>query len=150
MRLSLGKCCMLTLDRSVDRRFSAQDAPVKISGGSHEENGNVWVLWNNICRCPHEIGAVWELVLSQSQLAITGALVSGWAPRWGSGPQCGSQRASGWVPTEAEVLSWVLKITQHGMVKRRKSYGSIWQPVFVSVCLSVSFTPTEALTPKKE
>ena len=37
---------------------------------------------------------------------------------------------------EAEVLSRVLKITQRGMVKRRRSYGSISEAVIVSLTLS--------------
>ena len=34
-RNSCCKCCILTLNRAVNQRFSAQDAPVKISGSSH-------------------------------------------------------------------------------------------------------------------
>ena len=38
----------------------------------------------------------------------------------------------------------VLKITQRGMVERIKSYGSIWQSVFVSFRLPVSLTHSRA------
>ena len=66
---------------------------------------------------------------------------SGWASRWSSIPQSDPQRASGWVSPSCEteeVLSGASKITQRGMVKRRRSYGSIWQSVFASMSLSLT------------
>ena len=39
---------------------------------------------------------------------------------------------------EAEVLSGALKIIQHGMVKRKGSYRSVWQSVFISLSLSLT------------
>ena len=88
-----------------------------------------WVLWNDICRCPHEIWGV--SVLSQSQLVARRDTVS----------HGEYQRvASSCVPPsqEAEVPSGALKIIQHGMVKRR-SYGSMWQSQFVSLSLSHTY-----------
>ena len=60
-------CCILTLDQSI-RDFSEEDALVKISGSSNVvERKYVWVLWNDMCRCQHEIRAGWILVLSRSR-----------------------------------------------------------------------------------
>ena len=72
-----------------------------------------------------DTSSLWDWVLTQ--FAVIGAPASSWAPHWGSVPQSGPLKASGWVlpGQEAEdVLSGILKITQRGMVKRR-CYGSI-------------------------
>ena len=92
-------------------------------------NGNVWVLWNDIGRCSREIRRV--PVLNKSQNCDQ--------KRYGQRPTkplTVSLRLSTLHGREAEeVIYWALKIRQHGMVKRR-SYGSIWQSPFVSVCLT--------------
>ena len=54
-----------------------------------------------------------------------------------------SDRVAEEVPREA------VKITQRGMDRRRSSRGSIWQSPFVSLCSSVSHTPTKVLTPRR-
>ena len=41
---SKNLCCLLTLDWVVNQSFSAQDAPVKISGSSQMAELNVWML----------------------------------------------------------------------------------------------------------
>ena len=82
--------------------------------------------------------AVWVSVV-ESQLAVTGAPVSGWVPYWG----CGQLWTSGRVPSgreTEEVRSGALKIIQRVMVKRKRSNGSMWQWLYVSIRLSVSLT----------
>ena len=100
------------------------------------------MLWNDICRYPREMQAV--SVLSQSQLAARRYLehqqVAGYPARAASNrwSTVGLQL----VPSDREAeeaLSGAFTITLWGMVKKRKrSYGSIWQTVFVSfrLCLS--------------
>ena len=98
----------------------------------------MWALWNDISRCPH---GIWS-VLSQSQLAARKDSVS-----HGEHQQVEYQLSTPWLRAEGG-LSEALKITQHGMVKRR-SYGSIWHPAFVSLCPSLFHTPTEIWHQKK-
>ena len=78
--------------------------------------GNVWALWNDICRCPHE-------GLGQSE-SWSLSLQSRRASCWGSSPQL----ASGWLllphDQEAEMLSGALKTMQRYIVKRR-SHGLV-------------------------
>ena len=104
--------------------------------------------WMKICGCYERIYAdthvrcgeslSWSLSLQPEEIRfVTEAPASDWAPRWGSGLQW----TSSWEPRyleEEEVLSGALKITQHGMVKSRRSYGSMWQSPFVSLRLSLS------------
>ena len=69
---------------------------------------------------------------------------SGWVPPLGQWPTVGL-----WLSTpsqKAEGLSGALKITQHGMVKKR-SYGSIWLSVFISLCPSISLSLSLTLMP---
>ena len=99
--------------------------------------GNVWVLWNDICRW-HSESQCWacgQKRFCKSQRAPA----NGWGPAGAKSPQ----QASNWVSPgrEAEeVLSGALKIKPCVIVKRR-SYGSIWQSVFVSPRPSVFLTP---------
>ena len=55
-------------------------------------NGNVWALWNDICRCPHEI----QSVLSLSQLVARRDSVSHGECQWVAGRLAGaaSQKAT--------------------------------------------------------
>ena len=90
----------------------------------------MWVLGNADAHVRYR---QWDLSLE----SVKGAPVSGWEPCWGSSPL----QTFGWVALgrEAEeVLSGALKITQHGMIKRRRSYGSMWQSPFISLSLSLS------------
>ena len=77
------------------------------------------------------------------------ASVSCWVLCWGSFPQSDPQWAYGWVLPGREVekvLSKALNITQCGMIKSRRSYGSIWQSVFVSLRLRLSLSFSQPVT----
>ena len=86
-------------------------------------NGIMWVLWNDICRCPREIR---QVSILESQLtvrierSVSGAPI-GWAPHSVNGPQQAACR----VPPgrEAAVPSGALKITQRGRVKEEELMG---------------------------
>ena len=98
------------------------------------------MLWNDICRCPREMQAV--SVLSHSQPEDIWSTSKWLGTLMGQRPTDGPQWVSSWVPSgrEAEeALSGAFTITLWGMVKKRKrSYGSIWQTVFVSLRLRLS------------
>ena len=133
---SVNKCCILTLERAVNQRFSAQEAPVKIRGSSHMVELKYMGVIKWYIRMP-----TWDKSsASLGYESVTGAPVSDWTPRWRSNPQW----ASSWVNPDREA---VLKISQCGMVKRRRSYGSIWPSPFICLRPSVSHAPREDLVP---
>ena len=143
-------CCILTLDQAVNQRSSAQDATVKISGSSHVvEQKCVGVMKWYMQMTTWDMSNV--IVSSESVSACGHGSSSEWlgAPL-GQRPTeqhtAGLQLSTPGQETK-EVSSGAFKITQHGIVKR--SYGSIWQAVFVSLHLSVSHTP-QKLYFKKE
>ena len=110
-------CCILTLDRAVNQRFSAQDAPAKISGSSLVvEQKCVGVM-----ECYKQI-PTWDID-SVSFESVTGAPASDWAPRLGSG----SERTSSWVSL---YLSPSVSHTKETLTPKRilKSY------IFITKC----------------
>ena len=139
-------CYILTLDRAVNQRFSAEDASAKISGSSHV------VQW--IC----EGFIKWEMQMptwdmnsgsrslafqlaARRERSVTGVPTSGWPPRWGSVPQ----RASSWVTPPAEKQKkWVLEdnTTLYGQEK-------LWVSMAAYLRLLDSVSLTEALTPRR-
>ena len=135
----------MTLDRVVNRRFSAQDAPQKISGSSHVVEQKCVGVKESQMQMP-----TWD----------TGSL-SFESFTWVPAGRPAEVAVHGGPPVEypgreaKEAPSGALKTTQHGMVKRRSSYGSIWQSPFVSLrpslslslSLSHSHTHTHTLMP---
>ena len=128
-------CCILTLDRAVNLKFSAQDAPVKISGSNHVvEQKCVGVMkW-----CMQMPTRCLKLEISLSlQRSVDSADREPW-PLWAKQSPGEDQ----WSKYHRKRRRKALKITQRGMVKRRRIYGSVWQSVFVSLRLGPSVSLT--------
>ena len=117
-------CCIVTLDPLVNQRFSKQDAPVKISGISHMVDRKCvgitkWYLqmttWGS-----QSVGVSVNL---KSVPACSGVVSADREP-WLQGAKRppGENRLS---TSRQKRKRKAVKITQHSMVKRRRSYGSI-------------------------
>ena len=114
-----------------NQTFSAQDAPVKISRSSLMAECECVGVMKGYMQMPMwDMGSVSLGLQSWECQQMAGCLAGA------KGPQRASSRTYPGRDAE-EVLSWALKITQYGMVKRR-NYGSMWQAVFISLCLSLS------------
>ena len=79
------RCCILILDQAVNQRFSAQDAPAKISGNS------LVVKWKcvGVMKWYMQMPTSDTDSLSLSFESAEGAPTSGWAPRWDKQPTAG-------------------------------------------------------------
>ena len=128
-------CDIFTLDQVVNQRCF-------LTGHTCVNKGKQWcvffgsrglyeIIYENAAWGPGSVGI--SKGMSQTQLAVTesspfGAAVHSWLP-----VEYPSRVAE-------DMPSGAMKITQRGMIKTRKSYGSILQSVFVSMCPSVSLT----------
>ena len=119
-RYCITSCCILTLNRAVNRRFLWTEHTCVNNGSSHMVDRKSWVLWNDICRFPPEglnlLESRW--IWCQTQLTVTESAPLDWQP---TGLQV--KFLLGWEAEEEQREA--LKITQRSMVTRRKSYRSI-------------------------
>ena len=113
-------CCILILDRAVNQRFLWIGRTCE---SSHVVDRKSLALWNDICKCLREavgwVGVSWSQWGTESDPAY-----SHWEHAAGGRRLSRGGLRLSTPGQEPEVLSWALKITQRGMVKRR-SYGSI-------------------------
>ena len=143
-------CCILTIDRAVNQRFSAQDAPVEISVSSD-------VGWMEMCECYEMIYAGTHVRYGQSQSWISLNLrpeeirsVTESTSEWLGTPQrqwpTAGLRLSTSRPRSRKSAMW--NLTLRGMVKRR-SYGS-YGSLSSSPSLRLSLSHHRSFDSKKE
>ena len=144
--------CILTLDRTVNQRFSAKDTPVKIGGSSHVVERKCVVVMKWYMKIPTwDTGCLsLEIVSACGYKKVTGAPASGWAPRGGNSPE----RASGWVPPPRRQRSrrsakWSFEDNTAWYGQKMK-LGLIWQSVFVSICLSHTYRSFQPFREQRE
>ena len=103
----------------------------------------MWALWNDTYRYLREIESQsWSLSFRSEEIGSVAESASeclGVLP--GQHPTVRPTVRLRLSTTYREVLSGALKITQRGIVNRRRSYGPIWQSVLISLHLSVCLTP---------